>query len=100
MLPDHDSAWVEVVYNPPLIPGGKYFLWLSEQDGWRQSTSFLARATSFSPLRAVYVVDLLESITKKDGSTTRFCRNPTARSVIRSQLGTKARRTPYAGNQP
>lgn len=32
---DHDSAWVDVVDDVKWVHGGKDFLWLSEQDGWR-----------------------------------------------------------------
>ncbi|RKY89917.1 S9 family peptidase [candidate division KSB1 bacterium] len=32
---DHDDAWVEVVNNIRWIDNGKYFIWVSEQDGWR-----------------------------------------------------------------
>jgi len=32
---DHDSAWVDVVDEVKWLHGGKDFLWLSEQDGWR-----------------------------------------------------------------
>ena len=34
---DHDSAWVDVVDHLQWLHGGKDFLWLSEQDGWRQA---------------------------------------------------------------
>jgi dipeptidyl-peptidase-4 len=33
---EHDSAWVDVVDNLRWVRGGKDFLWLSEQNGWRQ----------------------------------------------------------------
>lgn len=32
---DHDSAWVDVVDDVKWLGGGKEFLWVSEQDGWR-----------------------------------------------------------------
>ena len=32
---DHDSAWVDIVNDLKWVHGGKDFLWLSEQDGWR-----------------------------------------------------------------
>ena len=32
---DHDNAWVDVVDELKWIHGGKAFLWISEQDGWR-----------------------------------------------------------------
>jgi len=32
---DHDPAWVEVVDDVKWLHGGKEFLWVSEQDGWR-----------------------------------------------------------------
>jgi dipeptidyl-peptidase-4 len=32
---DHDGAWVDVVDDLKWLHGGKEFLWLSEQDGWR-----------------------------------------------------------------
>ncbi len=32
---DHDSAWVDVVDHLQWLHGGKDFLWISEQDGWR-----------------------------------------------------------------
>ncbi len=32
---DHDSAWVDVVDHLQWLHGGKNFLWVSEQDGWR-----------------------------------------------------------------
>ena len=32
---DHDPAWVDVVHDVKWLRGGKEFLWLSEQDGWR-----------------------------------------------------------------
>ncbi len=32
---DHDSAWVDVVDELKWLHGGKDFLWVSEQDGWR-----------------------------------------------------------------
>jgi dipeptidyl-peptidase 4 len=32
---DRDSAWVEVVDDVKWLHGGKEFLWVSEQDGWR-----------------------------------------------------------------
>jgi len=34
---DHDSAWVDVVEHLKWLHGGKEFLWLSEQDGWRRA---------------------------------------------------------------
>jgi len=34
---EHDSAWVDVVDNLRWVQGGKDFLWLSEQNGWRQA---------------------------------------------------------------
>jgi dipeptidyl-peptidase-4 len=34
---DHDSAWVDVVDSLKWLHGGKDFLWLSEQNGWRQA---------------------------------------------------------------
>ncbi len=34
---DHDSAWVDVVDHLQWLRGGKEFLWLSEQDGWRRA---------------------------------------------------------------
>jgi len=34
---DHDSAWVDVVEHLQWLHGGKEFLWLSEQDGWRRA---------------------------------------------------------------
>jgi dipeptidyl-peptidase-4 len=33
---EHDTAWVDVVDNLRWVQGGKDFLWLSEQNGWRQ----------------------------------------------------------------
>jgi len=32
---DHDTAWVDVVEDFHWLHGGKDFLWVSEQDGWR-----------------------------------------------------------------
>jgi dipeptidyl-peptidase-4 len=32
---DHDSAWVDIVDDLKWLHGGKDFLWISEQDGWR-----------------------------------------------------------------
>jgi dipeptidyl-peptidase 4 len=32
---DHDSAWVDIVDDLKWLRGGKEFLWVSEQDGWR-----------------------------------------------------------------
>src|SRR5580692_11084815 len=32
---DRDKAWVEVGDDLRWIGGGKQFLWISEQDGWR-----------------------------------------------------------------
>jgi dipeptidyl-peptidase-4 len=32
---DHDSAWVDVVDDLKWLHGGRDFLWISEQDGWR-----------------------------------------------------------------
>src|SRR5262249_55062065 len=32
---DHDNAWVDIVDELHWLHGGKDFLWLSEQDGWR-----------------------------------------------------------------
>ncbi|MGA8274571.1 MAG: DPP IV N-terminal domain-containing protein, partial [Candidatus Sulfotelmatobacter sp.] len=32
---DHDKAWVNVVDHLTWLHGGKDFLWVSEQDGWR-----------------------------------------------------------------
>ena len=32
---DHDAAWVDVVDPLKWLHGGKEFLWVSEQDGWR-----------------------------------------------------------------
>ena len=32
---DHDQAWVDVVNNFQWLRGGRDFLWVSEQDGWR-----------------------------------------------------------------
>jgi len=32
---DHDAAWVDVVDNLKWVHGGKDFVWVSEQDGWR-----------------------------------------------------------------
>jgi dipeptidyl-peptidase-4 len=32
---EHDSAWVDVVDQVKWLHGGKEFLWVSEQDGWR-----------------------------------------------------------------
>ncbi|HMI50832.1 MAG TPA: S9 family peptidase [Candidatus Saccharimonadales bacterium] len=32
---DHDQAWVDVVNNFQWLHGGRDFLWVSEQDGWR-----------------------------------------------------------------
>jgi dipeptidyl-peptidase-4 len=32
---DHDAAWVDVVDDVKWLHGGKEFLWVSEQDGWR-----------------------------------------------------------------
>ncbi|HVR22070.1 MAG TPA: S9 family peptidase [Candidatus Polarisedimenticolia bacterium] len=32
---DHDTAWVDVVDDLKWLSGGKDFLWVSEQDGWR-----------------------------------------------------------------
>jgi len=32
---EHDSAWVDVVDDLSWLHGGKEFLWVSEQDGWR-----------------------------------------------------------------
>ncbi len=32
---DHDAAWVDVVEDFRWLHGGKDFLWVSEQDGWR-----------------------------------------------------------------
>ncbi len=32
---DHDSAWVDVVDDLKWVHGGKDFLWVSEQEGWR-----------------------------------------------------------------
>jgi len=34
---EHDSAWVDVVDNLRWVQSGKDFLWLSEQNGWRQA---------------------------------------------------------------
>jgi dipeptidyl-peptidase-4 len=34
---EHDSAWVDVVDHLLWVHGGKDFLWLSEQNGWRQA---------------------------------------------------------------
>jgi dipeptidyl-peptidase-4 len=34
---EHDTAWVDVVDNLRWVQGGKDFLWLSEQNGWRQA---------------------------------------------------------------
>jgi dipeptidyl-peptidase 4 len=32
---EHDAAWVDVVQDFQWLHGGKAFLWVSEQDGWR-----------------------------------------------------------------
>ena len=32
---DHDPAWVDIVGDVKWLRGGKEFLWISEQDGWR-----------------------------------------------------------------
>lgn len=32
---DHDKTWVDIVDEVKWVHGGKDFLWLSEQDGWR-----------------------------------------------------------------
>src|SRR5262249_39143604 len=32
---DHDTAWLDVVEDFRWLHGGKDFLWVSEQDGWR-----------------------------------------------------------------
>ena len=32
---DHDAAWVDVVDEVKWLHGGKEFVWVSEQDGWR-----------------------------------------------------------------
>jgi dipeptidyl-peptidase-4 len=32
---DHDKAWVDIVDEVKWLHGGKDFLWVSEQDGWR-----------------------------------------------------------------
>jgi dipeptidyl-peptidase 4 len=34
---EHDSAWVDVVDDLKWLHGGKDFLWVSEQDGWRHA---------------------------------------------------------------
>lgn len=34
---EHDDAWVDVVNEVKWLHGGKDFLWMSEQDGWRHA---------------------------------------------------------------
>ena len=101
---DHDRAWVDVVDNLHWIHGGKDFLWLSEQDGWRH-IYVISREGKRVSLATPGGFDVVELVGIDHGERWLYyiasAENPTQRYLYRSQLGTKAlpeRLTP--ANQP
>jgi dipeptidyl-peptidase-4 len=101
---DRDQAWVDVVDNLHWIHGGKDFLWLSEQDGWRHVyvISRDGKRISLATPGAFDVVDLL-GLDREERWLYYIAspENPTQRYLYRIPLGVKTppeRLTP--ANQP
>ena len=101
---DHDRAWVDIVDHVRWIHGGKDFLWLSEQDGWRHVhvISRDGKQISLATPGAFDVVDLL-GVDREERWLYYIAspENPTQRYLYRIQLSSKGpaeRVTP--ANQP
>jgi dipeptidyl-peptidase 4 len=91
---DHDQAWVDVVTHVRWIHGGKDFLWLSEQDGWRH-VYVISRDGKRISLATPGAHDVMELL-GVDGEEKWLYyiaspENPTQRYLYRIQLGAKAR---------
>ena len=79
---DHDTAWVDVVEDCRWLHGGKDFLWVSEQDGWRHvyvisrdGKARLVTTGAFDVVRVVGVTpeeDWLYYIASPDTATQRY----------------------------
>src|SRR5215467_2938389 len=79
---DHDTAWVDVVDDLHWLQGGKDFLWVSEQDGWRHvfvvsrdGKARLVTTGAFDVVRVVGVTpeeDWLFYIASPENATQRY----------------------------
>jgi len=89
---DRDQAWVDLVDHIRWIHGGKDFLWLSEQDGWRHVyvISRDGKRISLATPGSFDVVDLL-GIDREERWLYYIASpgNPTQRYLYRIQLGAK-----------
>lgn len=100
---DHDSAWVDVD-NVRWIGGGKRFLWISEQDGWRH-VYVISRDGKDVRLATAGAFDVID-VVGVDPKEEWLCyiaspENPTQRYLYRTRLdgkGAPERLTP--SNQP
>jgi len=101
---DHDSAWVDVVDDLKWLHGGKDFLWISEQDGWRH-VYLISRDGKQVRLLTPGAFDMLELLGADPEEKWIYYiaspENATQRSLYRTQLdgkGKPERLTPQ--NQP
>ena len=101
---DHDSAWVDVVDDVKWVHGGKDFLWLSEQDGWRH-VYLISSDGKRSALVTPGDYDVVEVLGADAGEQWIYFmaspENPTQRYLYRARLdgkGKAERITP--ANQP
>jgi dipeptidyl-peptidase-4 len=101
---DHDAAWVDVVDTLKWLRGGKEFLWVSEQDGWRH-VYVISRDGKKVHLVTPWAFDVIEVVGVDPGEEWLYYmaspENATQQYLYRSRLegkGVPERLTP--ANQP
>ena len=101
---DRDAAWVDVVDDLKWIHGGKDFLWVSEQDGWRHVYLISRDGKQVRPITtgAFDVIEIVAVDPKEEWLYyVASPENATQRYLYRTRIdakGTPERRTPT--NQP
>jgi len=91
---DRDETWVEVVDDLHWLAGGKYFIWLSERDGWNH-VYLVPRSGGEVKLITPGAFDVIsvEGIDDKGGWLYYIASpdNPTQRYLFRSRLDGKGK---------
>jgi len=89
LLTDRDGAWVDVVEEWHWLAGGRRFLWVSEQDGWRRPylVSRSGRTTTRLTSSAADILDVV-GVDERRGwvYVTASPDDPTQRSLFRVRL--------------
>ena len=100
---DHDDAWVDVVEDFQWLHGGKDFLWVSEQDGWRHAYVVSRDGKARPVTKGNFDVVRVEGVTPEEDWLYYIAspENATQRYLYRTKLdGTGAAERLSPANEP